>query len=284
MIAQSYTHLSYDLTMDWQFQQTGNSDWHPARVPGCIHLDLLNNKLIEDPFYRDNEAKVQWIENKDWEYRLIFDVPAEILLKKHIQLIFEGLDTYATIKINGQKIITANNMFHPWKADVKSLLNKKGNELRILFHSPIQEILPKLEKIDHKLPAASDPSIGTSPYTRKAPYHYGWDWGPQLVTSGIWQPVKLDAWENIKISDQQFITRQLNENKAHIEVIIYVLSDVDTKAFLKIFNDKSNCSFVDEIRLRIGLNKIKKEIEIGNPKLWWPNNFDEQLNQITQLP
>jgi len=284
MIAQSYTHLSYDLTVDWQFQQTGNSDWYPARVPGCIHLDLLNNKLIEDPFYRDNEAKVQWIENKDWDYRLIFDIPAEIFSKKHVQLIFEGLDTYAMIKLNGHKIITANNMFHAWKADVKSLLNEKGNELRILFRSPIQEILPKLEKIDHKLPAASDPSIGTSPYTRKAPYHYGWDWGPRLVTSGIWQPVKLDAWENMKISDQQFITRQLNENKAHLEVIIDVLSDVDAKASLKISNDKTNFSVVDNIKLNVGLNKITKEIEIGNPELWWPNNFDEQHNRITQLP
>jgi beta-mannosidase len=97
--------LKLDLTNGWQFRQVGKTKWYPAEVPGCVHLDLLANKVIEDPFYRDNETKLQWIENEDWEYRLIFDVPAEIISRRHIQLIFDGLDTYATVTLNDEKII-----------------------------------------------------------------------------------------------------------------------------------------------------------------------------------
>jgi beta-mannosidase len=244
--------LNYDLTNGWQFRQVGSKTWYSAEVPGCVHLDLLANSLIEDPFYRDNETKVQWIENEDWEYRLIFNVPAEIISRKHIRLIFDGLDTYATVTLNNQKIINADNMFRPWKAEVKSLLKPGQNELTIYFHSPIQQVLPQLETVNQKLPAVSDPTVGTSPYTRKSPYHYGWDWGPRLVTSGIWQPVRLEAWDDVKIIDQKFTIQSLNEKKAVIEVGVEMLSDFDEQAMLRISDDQNKILIVEPIHLEIG--------------------------------
>ncbi len=277
------TFITFALTTNWQFRQAGTNDWYKATVPGCVHIDLLNNNLIEDPFYRDNETKVQWIENENWEYHLVFEVPREILAKKHIQLIFEGLDTYATVTLNGRQIIEADNMFHTWETEVKSLLKEKGNELIVLFRSPIQQILPQLAKTKLKLPAMSDLSIGTSSYTRKAPYHYGWDWGPQLVTSGIWQPVKLEAWDHIKIVDQQINVKELSAKKAQLKMRIELLSDIDSEASLKINNEQSNFTLDEKFHLKIGSNTITKKIEIPDPKRWWPNGYSDSAAPITSF-
>ncbi len=268
--------MKYDLTTDWQFRQFGKKDWLPATVPGCIHLDLLNNALIEDPFYRDNETKVQWIDKENWEYRLLFDIPAELFSKQRIQLVFEGIDTYATVILNDQPILNADNMYRRWQVDVKSILNEQGNMLSICFRSPIREILPQLEKMEFKLPAVNDPTAGTSPYTRKAPYHYGWDWGPRLVTCGLWQPVKLEAWDHIKIINQNFIVTKLTSKKVLLEVMTEVLSDKAASATLKIFDDKNQVTITEKIKLRIGLNKVKTQIAIRNPELWWPNGYGDQ--------
>ena len=144
--SQSYSIQNTNLNEGWEFRQFGESKWYPASVPGCVHLDLLTNGLIEDPFYRDNERKLQWIGEVDWEYRLIFDADTKLLSKKHVEIVFDGLDTYATVTLNGQEILRADNMFHPWKADVKPQLKKGKNELYVYFRSPIQVILPKLKK------------------------------------------------------------------------------------------------------------------------------------------
>src|SRR5882672_12694561 len=81
----------------WQFREVGKDKWYPASVPGCVHTDLLNNKLIDDPFYRDNEKKLQWIGKTDWEYRTTFNLSADMLERTNLELVFEGLDTYANV-------------------------------------------------------------------------------------------------------------------------------------------------------------------------------------------
>src|SRR6476661_2586767 len=87
------------LDTGWQFREVGKNDWHPATVPGCVHTDLLNNKLIDDPFYRDNEQKQQWIGKSDWEYQTTFNVRPEVFERANIDLVFEGLDTYANVSL-----------------------------------------------------------------------------------------------------------------------------------------------------------------------------------------
>ena len=99
------------LTSGWQFREQDEAKWYPGKVPGEIHTDLLANKLIPDPFYRDNEKKLQWIEKENYEYKTSFSVPATILNKKNIELVFDGLDTYADVYLNGKLILKANNLF-----------------------------------------------------------------------------------------------------------------------------------------------------------------------------
>ena len=107
------------LNQGWQFSKQGANKWYAAQVPGTVHTDLLTNKLIPAPYDRDNEKKLQWIGEENWDYKKTFAVDASVLQKKHVELVFDGLDTYAEVYLNGQLILSADNMFREWKADVK---------------------------------------------------------------------------------------------------------------------------------------------------------------------
>ena len=96
----------------------------------------------------------------------------------------------------GKKILSTNNMFHPWKLKFLILLKDGKNELKINFRSPIQEVSAQMDHLSYRLPADNDQAGKTSPFTRKAPYHYGWDWGPCFVTSGIWKQVFICGWDS----------------------------------------------------------------------------------------
>lgn len=183
-------NITLDLNKNWQFRKHGTTKWYKAEVPGTVHTDLLANKLIPDPFYRDNENKVQWVEKAVWEYKTVFDVSAELLLqKKNIEIEFDGLDTYADVFLNGIRIMHADNMFRQWTADIKQLLKLKNNILQVRF-APASE-LAKLSKSAEKISYPDNERI----YVRKAQYQFGWDWGPRLVTCGIWKEVRLSGWD-----------------------------------------------------------------------------------------
>ena len=104
----------------WQFRKLGDKKWLKAEVPGTVHTDLLQNKIIPNPFFGANEKQLQWIENEDWQYETTFDISNEELKNENSFLQFDGLDTYAEVSLNGTKILSANNMFRPWKVDVKA--------------------------------------------------------------------------------------------------------------------------------------------------------------------
>lgn len=133
------------LNASWQFKQKGTEKYYSAIVPGTVHTDLLNNKLIKDPYYSDNEKSVQWIENEDWEYIGTFNFDYITLENKHIELNFEGIDTYAKIYLNNQLILECNNMFRSWNVDVKQYLKLGPNTLRIEFESAVKKEKQKLQ-------------------------------------------------------------------------------------------------------------------------------------------
>ncbi len=184
-------NISKELKANWQFKKMGTAQWHRATVPGTVHTDLLNNQLIPDPFYRNNETKLQWIAATDWEYKTVFNLDAATINKKNIQLVFEGLDTYADVFLNNQQILSANNMFRTWKVNVKKIIKQQDNQLHIIFRSS--------DRTGDSLRATSSlihPSeYMNRNYVRKAQYHFGWDFAPKLITCGIWRKVKIEAWD-----------------------------------------------------------------------------------------
>ena len=165
-----------------------DTNWYPAIVPGTIHTDLLYNHLIPDPYFGDNEKKLQWIDTTDWEYQSTFEITQQEFLKDHVELHFKGLDTYAKVYLNDSLIIQADNMFRSWSADIKQIAKIGKNKLTIVFGSPTKRGQEEAKKLPYTLPGEE------KVFTRKAQYQYGWDWGPRLVTCGIWKDVQLISW------------------------------------------------------------------------------------------
>jgi beta-mannosidase len=191
-------NISVELNQNWQFKNQKESQWYKAEVPGTIHTDLLANKLIPDPHYRDNESKLQWIDKADWEYKTSFGIDKETFRKKNIELVFDGLDTYADVYLNGKLILQADNMFRGWAVNVKNLLKRNNNELLIKFCSA-QNKADSIAKARLPLVLPDNNRV----YVRKAQFQFGWDWGPKFVGCGIWKGVKLIA-EDIKVVQSRF--------------------------------------------------------------------------------
>lgn len=187
---------------NWEFSKVGAEIWDAATVPGTVHTDLLNCERIPDPYYRDNEEKLQWIGITDWEYKTTFEVSAKVMSRKIINLVFDGLDTYADVYLNGKQILTADNMFRQWKVDVTGLLDNK-NDLRIVFHSA-KNRTDSLAKAN--LPLVI-PAENSRLYARKAQYHYGWDWGPALITCGIWKNVYIESGDKMP-AEKKFVSKR----------------------------------------------------------------------------
>ncbi len=266
-------HRSF-LHTGWQFRQVGKTDWYPAEVPGCVHTDLLKNKLIEDPFYRDNEQKLQWIGKTDWEYQTSFNVGPEILKRQHVELVFAGLDTYAKVFLNESLLFEANNMFREWRVDAKSLLKPGENSIRIHFRSPINEVLPLMAKIGYQLPSPNDQGEKTSPYTRKAPYQFGWDWGPRFVTSGLWKPVALEAWDAARIENFHIVQKEIKNGAARLTAEVEVVATSEMDATVLVDNQTTRGPAVrQQIRLKPGVNRVQLDLVVNNPALWWPNGM-----------
>lgn len=284
--------LVMEIKSDWQFHKVGTNDWHTATVPGCIHTDLLSNKMIPDPFYRDNESKVQWVDKYSWEYKTVISIDKTTLQRQNIELSFKGLDTFTEIYLNDQHILTTDNMFREWNSDVKKILLEGNNTLRILFHSPVVMGILSRDKFNIEAPlgynlefvANSDwPTVG--PYVRKAAYMFGWDWGPKLTTSGIWRPVFLKAWDNARINGIQIVQDSITAKKAYLSTVVTIEAASAFNGVLNFsyaLNGKSISLNSHPVEMQKGLNEVKLDFAINNPAIWWPNGLgDHPIYQFT---
>jgi len=256
----------FELNKNWKFRQIGNSEYLPAKVPGSVHLDLLNAGLIEDPFYRSNEDSIQWVADEDWEYLTEFDLDRPFLKNKKTFLVFEGLDTYTDVYLNDSLILQTDNMFRQWKVEVSYLL-KQNNQLKIHFYSPLNKNEETAKKSTFPLPEQRA-------FTRKAPYQFGWDWGPRIVTSGIWKPVYLINEQETQIHTTYFSTDSIVNGTAFISAEIEIQSELNKEVEIKILND--NQPLFSEKKKIVGANsKFKINFQIPQAKLWWTNGLGE---------
>ncbi len=247
----------------WIFKNKSDVKWLPASIPGTVHTDLYSNKIIPDPFFGSNEKQLQWIENEDWEYQTAFSVSREEFKNENCILLFEGLDTYAEVFLNNTKILNADNMFRTWKLDVKNQLQLGQNTLRVVLFSSVKKGKEEAAKLNYVLPG--DEKV----FTRKAQYHYGWDWGPRFVTAGIWKNVELQFWSSATLSHVKYNQKLLTDDLAQLEFSSTIQSTANGKFQLKI-ND-----VIKDIQLQIGENNITIPYQIQNPKRWWSNGLGE---------
>ncbi len=228
-------------------------------VPGSVYSFLLDNGLIEDPFYRTNELMATEIMENDFEFSRSFSFSKGSNDEK-IFLHCDGLDTLCDILLNGKNIASTNNMHRTYEFDVTDVIKDGENELSLIFRSANKYIKEKYK--DDPIPGNSDTLVGFV-HLRKASYMMGWDWGPRLPDAGIWKSIYLNVENSDRISEFHIIQR-------HSEGKVYVLPSIKTK-YNKAEVKVSTCS-PDGKWFQVNADR---ENEIENPLLWWPNGFGD---------
>jgi beta-mannosidase len=281
------------LDRGWRFRAVASTEhpettaWHEATVPGVVQTDLLHAGIIPDPFYGDNEKRLQWIGLTDWEYTTDVIVTPKLLQHEHLDLVFDGLDTYASVSLNGTPLLSADNQFRSWRVDVKTTLHAGHNTLTIVFRSPTNLLTPIIAKLPVLIPGTGyetlDRSKGIYPvsqYVRKAPYSYGWDWGPKFVTMGIWKPVRLEAWDGVRVIGLHLHQNSVTAERAISQAQFDLASDVEGSASLQLNitapNGTKLPAIVTPVVLDRGENHLIVPLRIEHPDRWFPNGYGAQ--------
>jgi beta-mannosidase len=248
----------------WQFRDaTASSPWRSARVPGCVHTDLRRHRLIPDPFWGTNELDLQWIEERDWEYRTEFHLPARLLAEEVVELVADGLDTVATVRLNGRLVARTDNMFIGWRWDVKRHLRAGRNELSIRFGSAMRYI--RTQRPGHDPREFNDP-VGRCQVIRKQQCQFGWDWGPRFVTAGIWRDLRLEAWSGNRLES----IRVTQTHRRDGSVLLHLEPELARK------DPRARVAGTVSLNGRVVAPIEDREAEIKNPALWWPNGQGAQ--------
>ncbi|MFO7698314.1 MAG: hypothetical protein R6X16_14325, partial [Anaerolineae bacterium] len=261
----------------WQLFKEGQGEAIPASVPGCVHTDLLANKMIPDPYYRDNELSVLWVGETDWTYRRWFEVPADLLASERVMLRCKGLDTIAHVRLNGLELGYVDNMFREWTWNVKEALRSGENDIEVAFTAPMKYVRER-NASSRYLPAwgVGHHKLDSGGWIRKEPCNFGWDWGPELATSGIWQDIEIVAWDVARLEDVQVLQEHTATGSVTLTVNVEaeVASAADLEAVLSLSLEGAIVA-VKTLRLEDG--KGSDTLTVAEPQLWWPNGMGEQL-------
>ncbi len=240
----------------------------PVTVPSVVQQNLYEAGLIPHPYHGTVEDQLLWISDHPWSYATHFEVDNKLLDKEVVELVFEGIDTYASVTLNGQKLFDANNQFRIWRTDVKPFLKAKDNLLVVDF--------PRYDSTQLALYEAHHPRLPEKyAVTRKAPYQHGWDWAPKYKNVGIWKPVKLVAWSDAKLDNAYIVTQEASESQAKLTLHLDVESTVDGELIAEIRRDGKPFQSFPFQQGKGNQHKIFS-FDMENPQLWWPNEMGEQ--------
>jgi len=252
------------LNGDWRLCVT-NTEFQdvPATVPGSVYNDLLNNNLMEDPFYRDNEKKALRLMDNDFTYFRSFSVPQSLLENDKVLLRCEGLDTLATVSVNGQIVGTADNMHRTWEFDIKNCINTGENTISITLSSPTKALEGYKYMRDF-----SGFALKGFPHMRKAHCMYGWDWGPNLPDAGIWRDISVIGVKTARIRDV-YVTQEHTQDTVKLNIKTNLTKYADKDCAVQV------CVTAPDGKTFSASGETCK-IVIDNPQLWWPVGFGEQ--------
>ena len=237
-------------------------------VPSVIIADMYEEGLIPHPYYSDVEPSLLWIPQREWVYTLNFDADDNVIKEDVIELVFEGLDTYADVWLNGKHLFYADNMFRTWTCDVEDILKEKDNNIKIKFY-PFDKVRDSLiETYPLRFPEKYA-------VMRKAAYQNGWDWAPRYMNMGIWQPVYLKAWTRSTMNSASIITTAIQDDKADLCFETHIKADKEHNVTLQVLHNDVKI-LENDVQLKKGDNNFSFPFEIANPNLWNPNELGEQ--------
>ena len=275
------------LHTNWKMRNCAGEEFFAATVPGSVYSDLLANKVMEDPFWQDNEDKAFSLLKNDFEYITDFEVEPALFECDNILLRCFGLDTLAQISINGKFAGNANNMHRTWEFDVKELLTPGKNSISIVFTSAIKFVREASLKIET---AGSSHCLDGFPQIRKAHCMFGWDWGPRLPDAGIWRDIELIGINKARI-DSVYITQKHKKNSVDLSVQVTGWARMNKitgghyagpseNLFKLPVSGSRTFSYIVSITDPTGIKTLYKDspskITIKEPKLWWPQGYGPQ--------
>ncbi|EGO27915.1 glycoside hydrolase family 2 protein [Serpula lacrymans var. lacrymans S7.9] len=268
------------LTQNWTFTQVGGGkgtkkdEWlSVSQFPTTVHVELLKLKKIPDPFLGLNEWEVQWVGEGDWAFKNTFVASGAELATSNADLVFDGLDTFATVQLNGHKILQTENQFVSYRAPVKQYLQAGSNELLISFSSAFLKGR-ELEKQNGKLHLWNGDSSRL--HVRKAQYNYGWDWGPVLMTIGPWKPVKLHTY-NTHLTDVDVRSKVSESLDVSLSVDLS-LSEKTAGSASVVLKNSQGATIVSESDLKTDSGSARTEFFFspGVLDLWYPVGYGKQ--------
>ncbi len=250
-------------------------DWFSAKVPGTVHTDLMANNVIPDPFRDLNEETARWVDDVEWWYRKDFELSSDVLEKEIVELAFDGIDTFATVWVNGTEIGETCNMFTPYRFNVKKYIIKGRNTIAVRL-KPAKKAAEELQKKHKTLQAKY--KFPPRSYLRKAQYSFGWDWGPTLPTAGIWRSVKLVAYDKARLGYIASLPLDVRGSKATVKLTAEIYSPRKSKVKVK-FTLKDAEGEVEkeaEAKAKLGRTDVECTVDLKKPKLWWPRGYGPQ--------
>jgi beta-mannosidase len=269
----SMNRLSLNGT--WELYQTGQTQAIPAPVPGCVHTALLNNNLLEDPFYRDNELQQMWVGETDWLYKRQFSLIEDWLEHERLILRCYGLDTIATLTLNGVEIAQTDNMFRTWEIDVKPFVKAGANILEVFFAAPATYARRMDEERGEMASWAEPMRINGGGWIRKEPCNFGWDWGPKMVTSGIWREIELIAFDTARLIDVHI----LQDHTAQGVTLTVNLTAEQTGSAHPLQAEVEVWFAGQKLQTQYTIlseGSGLAQFHIADPHLWWPNGMGAQ--------
>ncbi|TBL41495.1 glycoside hydrolase family 2 protein [Verrucosispora sp. SN26_14.1] len=237
----------------------------PATVPGCVHTDLLAADLIPDPYLDDNETALAWIGRTDWVYETTFDRPDGD--HQRLDLVCAGLDTVATITLNGVEVGRTANMHRAYRFDLTSLLRAEDNNLAVRFDSAYRYAEAQRDRLGDRPNAYPEPF----PFIRKMACNFGWDWGPTLVTAGIWQEIGLHGWSTARLARvQPLVTVEDGTGRVELHVEVDRATDVPVTVHAEVAGATAG------VTIPAGERSAVLTLTVDEPELWWPRGHGGQ--------
>lgn len=242
--------------------------WMTAKVPGDVHSALVERKLIDNPYFGHNDLKSRWIEDKEWWYRTQFEYRLGGKEEKH-ELIFDGLDTFATVFLNGLEIGTTSNALMGHTFDVTRIVKDGKNTIAVKF-DPLR--LHNRDKEQFQWSSYTK----ERPWIRKAAMNFGWDWGPRIVTVGIWGGVRLERRRYAKLDSVYARTLVLTAEQATVRVDVDVKLYDRTRAALcevRLVAPGGELAASAHVPVAAKGGRVSADLTVADPKLWWTHDL-----------
>jgi beta-mannosidase len=263
--------VSLDLGGDmWTMREEDKHDPIPALIPGSTYTNLFAARAIPDPFYGENNGEVQWVAEKAWFFEREFRVPDDLLSKQHVELVCHGLDTLATIELNGHSLGSTDNMFRVWSFDIKPQLRTGTNHLRIRF-DPLSAYVKKQREAYQQGYGIDLPNERS--WVRKGPYMWGWDWCRPILTQGIWKKIEVLGYD-ARIADVGVFQNHQQDGSVQLEIHMRLAGRTSGNHL------EAQVALAGQVVATaegaVSEGETVLHASIPKPELWWPNGMGNQ--------